>query len=138
MLLVINSSAPRGIPKSFAASHASDFLFVHVLVQTAVEMLPPLKEHGIADQLKPGGKFETRVIETILQVFRANIFCGLDLVLVEVEVHVGLDEEDIIDYDTRSAHVRSSRQQSSSHSTRNVGGDGILSCSPHFPSLGAL
>lgn len=35
------------------ASHSSDLLFVHVLLQALVKMLPPFEQQRIADELEP-------------------------------------------------------------------------------------
>jgi hypothetical protein len=63
-------------------------------------MLPPLEEEGVADQLEPWGKFQTVVTKHGLQLFRADIARVADLVGVGDQVNVGLDEKDIINYDS--------------------------------------
>jgi hypothetical protein len=76
--------------------HAADLLLVEVLVQTSVKVLPPLEEHRVADELEPGGELETGVLEQLLQVVGGDVLCGLDLVGADVEVDVGLDEQDVV------------------------------------------
>lgn len=56
---------PANAPNSYFAdgSHPANLLFVHVLLQSFVEMLPPLKEKRVADELKPWRKFQGRIVE---------------------------------------------------------------------------
>lgn len=77
-------------------SHASDGCFALVLVQSLVYGSPPFKEHALADKLEPGGKLEGVVLEHGLEVGFGDVFGGLDFVGVDIEVDVGLDEEDVI------------------------------------------
>ena len=72
-------------------------MLVHVLVQTGVEVLPPLEQHRVADELEPRGENQTRVVELLLQLLGADVLCVPDLVLVDIEVNVGLNEENIVD-----------------------------------------
>jgi hypothetical protein len=37
-------------------SHSSDFLFIHVLLEAVVQVLPPLEEERIANELEPRGE----------------------------------------------------------------------------------
>jgi hypothetical protein len=60
-------------------------------------MGPPLKEHRVADKLKPWGELEVRIGELLLQNLRRNVLRRLHLVPVDVEVDMGLDEEDVVD-----------------------------------------
>lgn len=115
-------------------SHAPDLLLIGVLLEARVEVLPPLEEHRVADQFEPGGELEGGVGEELLQFIRRHVLNGLDLVLVDIEVDVSLDEEDIVD--CNAPLVLSS--------ARGKGPEWalilylLLSCSPHWPLLGAL
>jgi hypothetical protein len=81
------------IPESL---HASNLLLVHVLVQARVEALPPVEEHRVADELEPRGENQVGIVELLLQALRGNVLCVPDLVLVDVKVDIGLDEEDVV------------------------------------------
>lgn len=60
-------------------------------------MVPPFKEHALANELEPRSKGQSIVLEHGLEFGLGDIFGGLDFVWVVVEVDVGLDEEDVID-----------------------------------------
>ncbi len=60
-------------------------------------MLPPLEKHGLADELEPRGKLQRGILKHLLELISGHVLGGLDFVLVDVEVDVGLDEEDVID-----------------------------------------
>lgn len=79
------------------ASHAPDDGFTLVLVQTLVQVLPPLKEHALTDKLEPGSESERVVLEHSLEIGIGNIFCSLDFVGVLVHIDIGLDEENVVD-----------------------------------------
>lgn len=75
-------------------------------------MLPPLEEHGLANELEPGSELERRILEQPLQLLRLDILRGLDLVGVDVEVNVRLDEQNVVDCDVLLASVAASRGRS--------------------------
>lgn len=77
--------------------HAADLLLVKVFVETRVKVSPPLKQHGVANKLKPGSELELGVLELGLERLGSDVLGGLDLVRVDVEIDVRLDEEDVID-----------------------------------------
>ena len=77
--------------------HPPDGSLSLVLIQTVVEVFPPLEESALADELEPGGESEGIVFEHGLELRLGDVFGGLDFVGVGVEVNVGLDEEDIVD-----------------------------------------
>lgn len=85
-------------PPEARGSHAPDLLLVQIGVQARVEMRPPLKQHRIANQLEPGRELERWVVELLLQVIGRDVLSGLDFVLVDVKIDVGLDEQDVVDY----------------------------------------
>lgn len=60
-------------------------------------MLPPFKEHGIANKLKPWCKLQFLVLKHALELVLSNIFVVLHLILVDMQVYVGFDEEDVVD-----------------------------------------
>lgn len=76
--------------------HASNLLLVHVLIQAGIEVLPPLKEHGVANELEPRCENQAGVVELLLELLRSDVLCISDLVPVNVEIDVGLDEEDVV------------------------------------------
>lgn len=78
--------------------HAANVLLIQVLVETSVEVLPPLKEHGVANKLEPGCELELGVFEQLLELLGADVLRGLDFVGVGIDIDVGLDEEDVVNY----------------------------------------
>ena len=46
-----------------ATLHPANLSFVGVLIEVSAEVIPPLEEHGVADQFKPGSEFEAAVLE---------------------------------------------------------------------------
>lgn len=82
---------------SVRSLHAANLLLVQVLVQTRIEVLPPLKQHRVADELEPGSEDQAGVVELLLELLWADILSIPDLVLVDIEVDIGLDEQDIVD-----------------------------------------
>lgn len=89
----INSSNPH----LSDASHPPDLRLVLVLFQI-IHILPPLKQHRIANELEPRSKAQAFILKHCLELVSSDIFVSLDLVRVDVEVDFCLDEEDIIDY----------------------------------------
>ncbi len=87
-----SASASALIP----SEHAPDILLVCVFLQPRVEMVPPLEEHGLADEFEPRGELRGRVLEEGLEFVGSHVFGVLDLVLVDVEVDGSLDEQDIV------------------------------------------
>lgn len=87
------------------SQHAPNLLLVGVILQARVEMLPPLKQHRVADELEPGGELQSGVGEELLELVRRNVLGGLDLVGAGIEVDVGFDEEDVVDWETTLATV---------------------------------
>ena len=65
--------------------HATDSSFALVLLQV-LKVRPPLKEHGLADELEPGGKGERGIVEHGLKLFGGYVFEVLDFVGVDGEV----------------------------------------------------
>jgi len=82
----------------FDISHAPDLLLVLELFEARFEVRPPLEQHRLADELEPRSELERRVLEQLLELLGRYISRGLDLVLVDVEIDIGLDEEDIINW----------------------------------------
>lgn len=77
-------------------SHSSDLGLILVLCQTRIEVLPPLKEKGVAYQLEPRGELERGVLEHGLQFVSRYVFRISDFVLVRRQIDIGLDEENVI------------------------------------------
>jgi hypothetical protein len=114
-------------------SHPSDLCFAQVLLETRVEVVPPLIEHALANQLEPGGELERLVLEHGPKVLLRDESGIANLVGVDIQVNVGLDKKDIVDY----AHVSHLLKESIVRlSARHK--VSLLSCSPHLPSLGDL
>lgn len=60
-------------------------------------MRPPLEQLRLADELEPRGDEGLGVGEDGLELVGRDVLLGLDLVAADVEVDVGLDEEDVVD-----------------------------------------
>ena len=87
--------SPRLVPCSFS-EHSADLLLVHVLVEAAVQALPPLEEHRVADELEPRGELQRRVVKELLELLGRDVLCGLNLVGAGVKVDIRLDKEDVV------------------------------------------
>lgn len=61
-------------------------------------MAPPLEEHRLADQLEPWCELERLVLEHGLQIFLGHVAAVTNFIGVDVEIDVGLDEEDVVNY----------------------------------------
>ena len=60
-------------------------------------MVPPLEQLRLADELEPGRDEGLGVGEDGLELVGRDVLYGLDLVGADVEVDIGLDEEDVVD-----------------------------------------
>lgn len=83
-----------------------NLLLVHVLLEAGVEVSPPLEEERVADELEPGSELEAGVLKQLLQTIGADILGRLDLVGAGVQVDVGLDEQDVVDWGDGLAEMR--------------------------------
>lgn len=110
-------------------SHPPDLLLVHVFVETLIQVLPPLKQQRIADKLEPRCKFQGGVVEHRLETIGGNVSSVFDFVRVWLCINVGLDEENVVNCVGGGTLADQAKTGLGRHS---------LSCSPHFPSLGAL
>lgn len=102
-------------------------------------MRPPLEKDVLADESEPGSELDGRILEEGLEIVGGDVFGGLDLVLADLQVDVGLDEEDIVDWE-KMMLVWMERERETGglrYGVRKGVGD-VLSCSPHSPLLGAL
>jgi hypothetical protein len=90
------NSKPKlpGIP--LIGSHSSDLLFVHVLLQALVQMLPPFEQQGVTDKFEPWGKLQGRIVEHRLQSIGSNVSSVSDFVQIGFKVNVCFDEEDVV------------------------------------------
>lgn len=61
-------------------------------------MVPPLVEHALADQLEPRRELERLVREHGFQVFLRYVAGVSDFVGTGVDIDVGFDEEDVVDW----------------------------------------
>jgi hypothetical protein len=119
----------------FRASHASDLSLSHILLQARVEVIPPFEQHAFADEFEPRCEFERLVLEHGLEVFLRDPSRVPSLVGVHVQVDVGFDEQDVVNY-TNVSIVTVFTTQTGAFSLEPQ--DNLLSCSPHLPSLGDL
>ena len=79
------------------ASHSSDLLLVHVLLQALVKVLPPFEQQRIADELEPRCEFQCRIVEHRLQSIGINVASVAYFVEIRLQVDLCFDEEDIVD-----------------------------------------
>lgn len=114
-----------------ALKHFVQLSVVGVLLEgVRAVVLPPLEEQGVADQLEPRGEFEVWFCEHLFQFVCRDPGGIPHLVRADVQIDVGLDKEDVVDYTMLDVLFLSSHAQEM--------GRHLPSCSPHFPSLGAL
>lgn len=59
-------------------------------------MAPPLEQHGLTDQLEPGGELQIGIIKHRLQLIGGDVGGIANLVGAGFQVDVGLDEEDVV------------------------------------------
>lgn len=85
--------------------HAADLLLLGERLESVVEGSPPLKEHGLADELEPRGELERRVLEHFLELLGRNPTCVADFVQVGIDLGVGLDEKDVINWGISVSNV---------------------------------
>jgi hypothetical protein len=96
------SSSSKNISSStwyhslFISLHPPDLCLTQVLLEARVEVAPPLEEHCLADQFEPRCELERLVLEHGLQLVLGNERAVTDFVGVDVEVDIGLDEEDVV------------------------------------------
>ena len=50
------------------SKHPPNLLLVLVLLQARIEMLPPLKQHRVADELEPRRKLEAGILKELLEL----------------------------------------------------------------------
>lgn len=92
-------------PQRLNPSHPPDLSLTQILVQPLVQMLPPFKQHRMADQLEPRRKLQALILEHLFQLLRRDISRVLCLVRVSFYVHIGFDEENVINYAIYSSAV---------------------------------
>jgi hypothetical protein len=78
-------------------SHPPDLGLALVLFQTAVQVVPPLKQHALTNELEPWCELVRLVPEHVLELGSGNVFRIANLVRVDLQVDVGLDEQDVVD-----------------------------------------
>jgi hypothetical protein len=81
---------------SSSSLHPPDLRLALVLLETAVQVVPPLKQHALANELEPRGELVRLVLEHCLQLIRRDVLRVAHLVRVDVQVDIGLDEQDVI------------------------------------------
>lgn len=75
--------------------HASDGLLILVRRQV-LKVIPPLKQHRLADELEPRREDERLLFEHGLELGWRHVLDVLGLVGVNIEVNGGLGEEDVV------------------------------------------
>ena len=88
------------MPKRRPSQHPPNLLLVLVLLQARIEMVPPLKEHRVADELEPRCELEAWVLKLLLELFGRDVLGCLDLVRAGLQIDIGLDEENVVNWDT--------------------------------------
>lgn len=78
------------------SEHPPNLLLVLVLLQARIEMVPPLKEHRVADELEPRRELEAGVLKLLLELLGRDVLGRLDLVRAGRQVYIGLDEENVV------------------------------------------
>ena len=61
-------------------------------------MVPPLVQHALTDQLEPRRELERLVREHGFQVFLGDVAGVSHFVSTRVDIDVGFDEEDVVDW----------------------------------------
>lgn len=120
------SQSDRGKKLFRSFEHPTNVLLTQVFIQALVEVIPPLEQHRLANELEPRCKLQRRIVKHGLQVLLCDVSRILHLVRagLERDGRVGLDEEDVVDWKGLKAGGE-----------RRLGRGGILSCSPQFSSL---
>ncbi len=78
-------------------SHPPNLRLVRVLVQTAIQVLPPLKQHRVAYQLEPWCELQAAILEHRLQLVLRDVACVLDFVGVCFVINIRLNNEYVVD-----------------------------------------
>lgn len=79
-------------------SHPADLLLALVLVKgRGAEVAPPLKQHGVANQLEPWRELQIGLLEHLLQLIGGDVASVPHLVRAWLQVNVCLDKENIVD-----------------------------------------
>ena len=68
-----------------------------MLVQTGAQVLPPPEEIRLANELEPRRELERVVLEHGLEIAFRHVLDIPHLVRVDIEIHVCLNEQDIVD-----------------------------------------
>lgn len=77
--------------------HPPNLSLALVLLEPLVQMLPPFEEHRLANELEPRRELQSVVLEHRLQFLLRDVGSLLDLIGIDLEVDIGLDEENVID-----------------------------------------
>ena len=100
--------------------HAND-LIVGELLQPRVQVLPPLEQLRLADELKPRRDLRRGVSEDSPKVIGRDVFRVPDLVGADVKVDVGLDEENVVNYTIACVSKKYPLRQLNSYRLSNLG-----------------
>jgi hypothetical protein len=107
----------NAVYECISPSHPPNLLLVHVLVETLIQMLPPLEQQRITDELEPGRELQSGIIEHCLQAVSSNVSSISNFVKVGFQVNISLDEEDVINWarTTLIRYIKSGKSKAYSH-----------------------
>ena len=111
-----------------ARLHPPNLVFIRVFIEASIKVIPPLEQHRVTDQLEPRSEPEAVVLEHGLEAVLRHILRILNLIRIGFVVDIRFDDEYIVD-------CGPVQQLDEIRFRRAID---LLSCSPHFPSLGAL
>lgn len=86
--------------------HPSNVLLVGERTKLPLDQgVPPAEQHSLTDEPEPGCIFQSLVnpglgldvLEHLAQLVRTDPAGSLDLILVDLQVDIGLNEQDIVD-----------------------------------------
>lgn len=76
--------------------HPPNVLLAHICLQAIIEVVPPFVKHALADQFEPRCKLQRLVLKHGLEIVLGDIARVAHFIGVDVQVDIGLDEEDVI------------------------------------------
>ena len=91
-----------GISSSFPLSwnssplHSANLLLVLILLQSSVQVLPPLKQHGVTDELEPRSEDKLGVVKHGLELVSGDVAGITDLIDIWRKIDIGLDEQNVV------------------------------------------
>lgn len=80
--------------------HPANFLLVLVLVEGgSAQVAPPLEQHRVADQLKPGGELQVGLVEHGLQFLGIDVACIANFVRARRKINIRLNKQNVVNCD---------------------------------------